>query len=147
MHKNSIKKYKFEKVEGEIVLTDIYFEERDYNFIHKLYNHVKRNDALYTRLIASIALTLFISGSPTLIFANPCGWISDMGNGAIGVVQVTVVKILTLGMILELGREGMRGGTHNMSSIITKFAILIAAVLFAPTFVQMLETFVKSYRP
>lgn len=125
---------------------DVLVLSNEHDFLYSAFEHVKRNKILYARLAFMIAYSMFISSNPTMIFAlNPCDTIEAMGNGAISVVQLTGIKILTIGMILELIREGMRGGSHNASSIITRYALLIAGVLFAPKFVKFLKTFVDSY--
>lgn len=128
-------------VDGELVF------QNKYNLSLSVVNNINKNHILYTRVAFVIAYSLFLSSNPSLVFANPCTWIENMGDGAISAIQATGIKILTGGMIIELVREGLRGGSHNHTSIITKYAILISGVLFAPEFVGILERFVKSYRP
>lgn len=148
--KNLKKQYKFKEVDGKLILDEIVYTEVDYTTLEKFLNHVKKNKVLYARIAFSLAYGAFLASNPTLAFAyatNPCSWIESMGNGAISVLQTTAIKILTGAMILELTREGIRGGSHNFSQIITTYALLILAVILVPNFVTALQTFAKSYKP
>lgn len=144
MFANKIKSYNFNEVkfvDGELVFPN------EYNLFTAVTNNINENKELYTKAAFVIAYSLFLSANPTLIFANPCTWIENLGNGAISVIQMTGIKLLTGAMIIELVREGLRGGSHNYSRILTSYAILIAGVIFAPEFVELLKSFVDSYRP
>jgi hypothetical protein len=144
------KQYKFKEVDGKLVLDEIVYTEVDYTTLEKLLKHIKKNKILYARIAFSLAYGMFLAANPTLAFAyatSPISWIEEMGNGAISVLQATAVKLLTGGMILELCREGLRGGTHNITQIIITYALLMLAILLAPTFVSVIQSFAKSYRP
>ena len=144
------KQYKFKEVDGKLVLDEIVYTEVDYTTLEKLLKHIKKNKILYAKIAFSLAYGMFLAANPTLAFAyatSPISWIEEMGNGAISVLQATAVKLLTGGMILELCREGLRGGTHNITQIIITYALLMLAILLAPTFVSVIQSFAKSYRP
>lgn len=148
--KNLKKQYKFKEIDGQLVLDEIVYTEVDYTLLEKFLEHAKKNKILYARIAFSLAYGMFLAANPTLAFAyatSPITWIEEMGNGAISVLQTTSVKLLTGGMILELCREGLRGGTHNITQIIITYALLMLAILLAPTFVSVIQSFARSYRP
>ena len=86
-------------VDGELVF------QNKYNLSLSVVNNINKNHILYTRVAFVIAYSLFLSSNPSLVFANPCTWIENMGDGAISAIQATGIKILTGGMIIELIRR------------------------------------------
>lgn len=122
----------------------------DEKMLDKMIGHIKKNPVLYAKLVYIVAITLFSLSNPSSCYAlgsDALGWIDSLGHDAMEVVQKVGFYIISTMGILDVIKETTRGGTHNLSSLTTRYVILIAALFLLPKCLDTLKAKIMTYQP